>query len=136
MTDYSSYADDSATPMHQILSEVSNLEAEAELIAVLRNPASLDNIPTKYRFTINDMMELFESEQSIGSELRDRTNYSITTANGSATLDAQRSLSQAASEAIEVKNDSILQDALRIVEERVEIPKDAMISVPSASQEI
>ena len=63
--------------MHQILSEVSNLEAEAELITVLNNPAPLDNTSIKDGITINDMTELFETEQFMESESHGETSNLI-----------------------------------------------------------
>ena len=58
LEDYHRHADDSATPMHQILSEVSNLEIEVELMAKLNKPAPFDNISTKDSVTFNHMSKV------------------------------------------------------------------------------
>lgn len=92
-------------------------------MTVLSNPAPFDNISTEDSFTVSDMIEFFESEKYIESELQDRINNSIATDNGPVKFDALGSLIQAASEAIEVINVSILPDAARIVEERIDTLK-------------
>ena len=56
MADCRNYADDSETPLREILSEVSHIVEEAELIAVLDSPAPDDYLSMKQGVGINDLM--------------------------------------------------------------------------------
>ena len=121
MNDYRHYADDSETPLHQIVSEVSDLVNEADLMAALNSPAPDDNVSAKSHITVNEMMELYENEAQQNAGVEEINSHpSLESVD---TLPTLNTLSQAASEAIDVTNDELLRDALRVVEERINILK-------------
>ena len=105
------------------MSEVSRIGKEAELIVVVDSSALDGYLSMKQGVGINDLMQWYNSE--------DRTVQFEANVNDAESAErciaipALQSLSQAASDALDVTEDVALREALRIAEERIGTLRDS-----------
>ena len=127
MTDYRNYANDSNTPLNEILAEVQDIVQPVDLVNCLNNPAPLDAVCIKQNVTVGERMEIYDCEDSVVEEIElEQTEVSRNTSKRApGTMTTLNSLSQFASDAQDITEDVSLLNGLRVVQERVNTLKDA-----------